>query len=50
MARPPAPFKVYRYCGCWWLEKTFTSSRTRYAFETQREAIDYAYKNWPWWP
>ena len=19
-------------------------------FDTQRQAIDYAYKHWPWWP
>lgn len=51
MARP---FRVRRRVdGSWYLTKRpFGPSPewNRFGFTTAGEAIDYAYKNWQWWP
>ena len=44
-----APFKVYRFCGYWWLEQNY-GGRTKFSFETHAEAIAFAHERWPWWP
>lgn len=56
MSRKPAPFAVRStWIGIWVL--TMRGGRCgdprdqwKGDFATQAEAIDYAYKNWPWYP
>lgn len=47
MERKVAPFRVYKRRGLWFLKGGPTVLA---CFSTPGEAIDYAYKNWPWWP
>lgn len=47
--RTLAPFHVERDGEGWTLVMRLGARRIIWC-ETQREAIDYAYKNWPWWP
>lgn len=56
-ARQPAPFRVYRRGGDWLVQPRHGALRgaawavtTVAGFATQAEAIDYVYRNWPWWP
>lgn len=47
--RRPAPFLVERDGDGWTLVMRDTSHRIIWC-ETQGECIDFAYRNWPWWP
>lgn len=44
-----APFRVFKTRTGWHVESRQTGEVYRW-FKTPGEAIDYAYKNWPWWP
>lgn len=49
--RDVAPFFVFRSTVARrWVLSSRHDSRFLGWFDTQAEAIDYAYKNWPWWP
>ena len=48
-----APFRVEQsWCnpGFWELYTTVPQRRIVGTFPSVGEAIDYAYKHWPWWP
>ena len=44
------PFKVYKTKTGWHLQQRVPPYSVWRWFKTPGEAIDYAYKNWPWWP
>ena len=46
------PFNVRRWASdpAKWIVYNRLSGRAQGPFDTQAEAIDFAYKNWPWWP
>jgi hypothetical protein len=44
-----APFRVYKTRTGWHLDMRGTHNTFRW-FKSPGEAIDYAYKNWPWYP
>lgn len=44
-----APFRVERDGPGWTLVMRGLVERRIIWCETQGEAIDYAYRNWPWW-
>ena len=44
-----APFRVYKFCGYWWVFKNF-APYSRFSFDTHDEAIAFLNKRWPWWP
>jgi hypothetical protein len=48
-----APFNVRRLdtdAGLVWVTWNRKFGRAHGPFDTQAEAIDFAYKTWPWWP
>ncbi len=44
-----APFRVHKVRGGWVLHPRGWNF-SLVGFATAGEAIDYAYKQWPWWP
>lgn len=47
------PFNVRRLAtkaGPVWVAWNRQTGRAHGPFNSQGEAIDYVYKNWPWWP
>jgi hypothetical protein len=53
MSRVPAPFLVRKgktVDGWILLRREAPGFRFVKAFETPGQAIDHAYRNWPWWP
>jgi hypothetical protein len=49
----PRPFKVYKQGDWWVLERRPWAfghvTQRQLGFKTAGDAIDYAYKHWPWW-
>ena len=44
-----APFRVYKRGDVWFLRNIIAQS-TIVGFDSAGDAIDHAYRNWPWWP